>query len=513
MIDPRALEFLKKQGYKFPEAPAVPQLGMTPPPEDSPISLESFLPAKPAPAIPIPAAPEAASPMLAQAIPEATPAPTATPTPEIVPEAAPTLKKPPLSFQNALGLALAGYGDALSARGGGTGTAMKSATAQIQSDRERQMQNQQITIQQAQKEKQKAAIRKTLSMATGKPEQSFVGMEDNPILDKYMDILKPKTAAGKSFGYTRDQKGNFFHEGRKINPKDVPANAEVYLDDSLKVDNQSIDKLLVNPAEKEIAFTKTGEEFLKHIKPEFRSAIMGIASGKTLPSQLVSTRFGGAENLYSLASQYSGAPIDATVFGQRQQSIKDFSSGKTSQNIKAINTAIKHLDTLKQAGVELQNNPVQGFNRLKNWYKTQTGNAAPVKFDAAKIAIADEIGTILKGTGATDTQISHLLQEINSKQSPEQLAGVADTFTEIMGGRLSAIKGQWEATMGDQKFNFIYPEQQKILKKYGYNENLEKVGKAAGGEASYSQDVLEYAKKYNIPPAQAQAVKDKRGGK
>lgn len=200
--------------------------------------------------------------------------------------------------------------------------------------------------------------------------------------------------------------------------------------------------------------------------------IKGLVDGtidiKSLPYR------GNVRLEYIAAAKQLDPSFDETQIPARRAIRIDFTAGKTSQNIRALNTGIGHLDTLMTFGQELDNNPIQAFNRLKQWYARQTGKAAPDKFDAARNAISGEIAAILKSSGATDQEISGIKNTINTAQSPEQLQGVDTAYTDIMASRLNAIKGQWEAVMPNTPFTFIYPKQQMILTKYGYDENLSK---------------------------------------
>src|SRR5882757_945245 len=112
---------------------------------------------------------------------------------------------------------------------------------------------------------------------------------------------------------------------------------------------------------------------------------------------------------------------------------KSATSGPIANTITSYNTAIGHLHQLGQAADALHNGDLQGINKIANIYGLQTGQAAPVEFQAVKAAVAGEVGKIFKGGAATDNEIKEFDHAISSANSPAQLHGVVNTYTHLMG--------------------------------------------------------------------------------
>jgi hypothetical protein len=132
-------------------------------------------------------------------------------------------------------------------------------------------------------------------------------------------------------------------------------------------------------------------------------------------------------------------------FKTDQAITKYMTSGAGGTNINYFNTATDHLALLRQAGEELKNGNMPAFNSLANRFATATGGAAPTDFNTVKSAVAGELSKTFKGTGATDAEISEINQTINSSQSPEQINGAINYYTQLMGGKVNALKAQYEA--------------------------------------------------------------------
>jgi hypothetical protein len=120
-------------------------------------------------------------------------------------------------------------------------------------------------------------------------------------------------------------------------------------------------------------------------------------------------------------------------------------AGQGAVNINYFNTATDHLEILRQAGEALNNGDYPLFNKYANSFATATGAPAPTNFDAVKSAVAGELSKTFKGTGATDQEIAEINQTINNAQSPQQIQGAIEYYTKLMGSKLNALKGQYDA--------------------------------------------------------------------
>jgi hypothetical protein len=156
------------------------------------------------------------------------------------------------------------------------------------------------------------------------------------------------------------------------------------------------------------------------------------------PEKVVMMRAGDAAKAGASTPQSIGFKTDAAI-------TRYMTSGQGATNINYFNTATGHLELLRQAGEALNNGDYPAFNSFANRFATATGDPAPTNFDTVKSAVAGELSKTFKGTGATDQEIAEISTTLNNAQSPQQIVGAITYYTKLMGEKLDALKGQYEA--------------------------------------------------------------------
>jgi hypothetical protein len=156
------------------------------------------------------------------------------------------------------------------------------------------------------------------------------------------------------------------------------------------------------------------------------------------PEKVVMMRAGDAAKAGASTPQSIGFKTDAAI-------TRYMTSGQGATNINYFNTATGHLELLRQAGEALNNGDYPAFNSFANRFATATGDPAPTNFDTVKSAVAGELSKTFKGTGATDQEIAEISTTLNNAQSPQQIVGSITYYTKLMGEKLDALKGQYEA--------------------------------------------------------------------
>lgn len=160
--------------------------------------------------------------------------------------------------------------------------------------------------------------------------------------------------------------------------------------------------------------------------------------------------------------------FDGTKYQSRQRIRNDFASGKAALNIRALNTAVDHLDALKTAGMSLENGDTRGINAFVNFVRNQTGDARITDFKNAATAVESELAAVFKGMGATDQEIKQWRENLSANMSPAQINGAIKTAVKLMAGRAGALGEQWRQTMGKTREEAILsPEAQGKLRAMG----------------------------------------------
>jgi len=155
-------------------------------------------------------------------------------------------------------------------------------------------------------------------------------------------------------------------------------------------------------------------------------------------------------NAQDMASQIVGNKIDVAT---KTKAAKDFSTGIQGRQVTAFNTAIDHLSTMDKLSDALQNNDIKAFNYLGNVVARQTGQPAPVNFDAAKQIVTAEIikAVVASGGGVRERQEAEA--NFATANSPAQLKGVINTYKQLLGGQLNSLGLQYENTTGRTDFD------------------------------------------------------------
>jgi hypothetical protein len=162
----------------------------------------------------------------------------------------------------------------------------------------------------------------------------------------------------------------------------------------------------------------------------------------------------------------------ASILANSQQTkatqgvLKDFESGATSKTINGLNTAIQHMDALGPVADALDNGNLTLLNKAANFYKQQTGSAAPTNFAALKEFVAGEVAKAVLPGGGGDGERQALAAPINAANSPAQLKQAIEQFKTALAGKTEALRNQWDiGTNGTQgSFDrFLLPATKKAL--------------------------------------------------
>lgn len=185
------------------------------------------------------------------------------------------------------------------------------------------------------------------------------------------------------------------------------------------------------------------------------------------PLKMTSLKNNQREQLISMASQVD-PNYTSSQYPVVEDTRKDYTSGKSAQTIRSLNTAIGHLNALAESGKALGNSQIPLINSAKNAIAQGSGQPGVGRFNTTANAVAGEMATVFKNSGATDDEIKTWRQQLDPNMSPAQLQTSISQMIELMGSRLNALQTQYEANIGKPTdFSFLSPESQKILQGLG----------------------------------------------
>jgi len=167
-------------------------------------------------------------------------------------------------------------------------------------------------------------------------------------------------------------------------------------------------------------------------------AALDEANPGASPQEIADMVKGGRINL---ATQTTGA--------------KAFATGRQGQQAQSFGVALAHLDTLQNLIDSLDNTASPLWNRLANTWKTQTGQAAPTNFNAARQIVGAEIMKAIVAGGGGEAERQQVAQQLNNASSPQQLNGVIDTYKQLLTGQLTGLAQTYRNSTGRADFESI----------------------------------------------------------
>ena len=245
------------------------------------------------------------------------------------------------------------------------------------------------------------------------------------------------------------EKGGRFHPKYKKEKDDIFAGREI-------------------PKDEEGNYLK-GEAFLKTLPPLSQGTIRGMIDYTLDPSKIFSMR-SDKRSRYVEVAKYVDPSFNLTKYETRRRYLSDLGSGQVARNIRSINTAVKHLSSLKDSVVGLTSTNVKYYNAAINYIKKDwLGSEAPTDAAEALNAVAGEMASLFKGTSGTDQEITSWKETFDLNMSKRQKTKFIQRGVDLMEGRLHALREQYFSVMDEEakEGTFISPTSKKIVGQLG----------------------------------------------
>jgi hypothetical protein len=151
--------------------------------------------------------------------------------------------------------------------------------------------------------------------------------------------------------------------------------------------------------------------------------------------------------------------------GARNAAVRSFATGKDGQAVQAANTALNHLDTIRQLATAQKNKDWRAFNQVSRAIGAQFGQAAPTDMKAALIMVAPEISKAVVGVSGTGHEREQAVDALNPNNSLEQIISGTGVMQELFGGRLTEARRTYERTTGKKDFRdtMLSPAAQRVI--------------------------------------------------
>jgi hypothetical protein len=206
----------------------------------------------------------------------------------------------------------------------------------------------------------------------------------------------------------------------------------------------------------------TGDEFLKSVPPARAARAKMIGDYEESPSDLP-TRGGVRGAAVADAKRYN-KDFNEQNYAASQRAYNNFVGGPEARTVRSLNVATDHLDTLRQAAAALKNGQIPIVNSLVNKYREMTGSPLTTNFDSIKQAVSSEIAKTIVGGQTALQDRDEMSNRARNADSPDQLFGIFDQFTKLMGGQMKGLRQQYESGTYRKDFDkYLLPSTKKAI--------------------------------------------------
>lgn len=208
----------------------------------------------------------------------------------------------------------------------------------------------------------------------------------------------------------------------------------------------------------------SGEDYLKTLPPQTAQQVKALVEGRMQFPGGFALKSPYWQQMISAVSSYDPS-FDMVNYNARAKTRQDFTSGKSAQNINALNTVIGHLQTLGDASDKLGNRSIPAWNTVANIAESASGDPRVKNFDATKKAVVDELTRAWRQTGGSEGDIKSWSDTIGASNSPEQLHGVISQIGDLLESKVNSLGEQYNQGMGTTKnpIRLVTPNAQKAL--------------------------------------------------
>lgn len=197
-----------------------------------------------------------------------------------------------------------------------------------------------------------------------------------------------------------------------------------------------------------------GDAFLASLPPMQKNIVGGLLRYQVKPTDLGRSK----DRVAMLGATIQADPNEGkpnewseAQYAQRYDYLQEYGSSTKGDGAtrSRINTAVGHLDLLKQAGDALAQNNIPKINEIANMLGTATGQSPQMVYDAIAEKAGGEIAGAVKGGGAsaTDPALEKASQHLTSNMSPQQRQDVLAAQAAILQTMVGTIAGKFQENM------------------------------------------------------------------
>lgn len=207
-----------------------------------------------------------------------------------------------------------------------------------------------------------------------------------------------------------------------------------------------------------------------------RAGVQAMIEGRALPTNL-SAR-GDARNQALMLAHTIDPTFDESQISGRVKGFNDFyAGGKSAETMRKTNQSALHFAELVTDKMPtLPGTPIPAVNAVTNLVNTQLlGKGSAGNFVVNAHALADELSTMFKGAGISDTEIKAWESNLSPNMSLEQQRGMSKTLLGLYRDGVIALEKKRQDSVGPvvaaQKGPILGPEAEAALNKVEHFAN------------------------------------------
>jgi hypothetical protein len=158
---------------------------------------------------------------------------------------------------------------------------------------------------------------------------------------------------------------------------------------------------------------------------------------------------------------------DETNFPARNKLMTSFTSGKESQQINAVNTAMGHIGVLSDAVDALNNTNVPILNAIANKVGVAVGNTPATTMQTIVHRVGPELAAAYIQGGGGEGERGTTADDFSINKGADQLKANLGVTAQLLRSKIGSLQNQYTQTMSRNDFQqrFITPEAQQTLNK------------------------------------------------
>ncbi len=211
------------------------------------------------------------------------------------------------------------------------------------------------------------------------------------------------------------------------------------------------------------------EDVLSRMTPGAAANVRQIADYKMALPTGMALRSPYWQAMLQKVSEYDPS-FDASQYGVRFSTRKDFTSGKAATAMRSLNTAAQHLDKLDQSIESLDNYggdtvASKGANYVVNTFaKKKAQNQLQIDLDA----VANELENAYRAGGGSESGVKAWHESFDVDNSKDVQKNGVKEAAALVGGLINSLYNQYEKGIGKPAdFNILDDKSRAVFKKLG----------------------------------------------